>query len=332
MTKVLSKKDATPEARAGLSERISTFRNDFKQDAQPYLPSQIFNTDQSGFNDELLSKRTLETKGTKVIYSTIRSTNSATHSYTVQFLITAAGELKAPLFIILRESKGEFGERVARTMFRHPELHVVASSSGKITKVLLKDWFKNVYFPNADDDSLLLLDSLTTYNDRQDIDNEKPSHQDYIVVTIPGGLTGFTQPLDVYFNRPYKSFFRRISDYINFHYFETIKLHVRDTILKLHTMVHNQFRSPRFQRFIQHAWKKSGLRDGNEDNDEDVAPRFDDPNGFCFDPLLTINSCCAECDRKSCFIRCNWCKKFFCFDHFFLNGEIGFHFCEEFIL
>lgn len=294
----------------------------------------MFNTDQSGFNEELLSQRTLEIIGTLKVFSTIRSKHSATHSYTMQFLISADGELKAPAFMIHQENKDEFGPEVSRTMFRHKEVYVVASTSGKIKKKMLQDWFKKIYFPNAGNDSILLLDSLTTYKDRVEIDKSKPINQKYQVITIPGGITGYVQPLDVLFNRTYKTFVRRLSDHINF-YHEEIKLHQRDTNIRLQTIVHHQFRSPRFNQFIRHSWIKSGLtdnlnRDQHEDDDSSVL-WFDDPNGFCFDPLKILNNKCVFCPEKPCFIQCAWCKYFFCFKHFYLQGEDGFHYCEQFI-
>lgn len=187
---MIAKKNATAQSQKQVQEQIVKFRSDFKENVQGHNKSHIFNTDQSGFNLELLSNRTLEVIGTEKVYSTISSKGSETHSYTAQFLISANGELKTPMFIISKKNKGEFGERVQRTMFRHDEIHAVASSSGKITKILLQDWFKNCYFTNAGNDSILLLDSLTTYNDRTEIDRCKPSNQKYSVIKIPGGLTG----------------------------------------------------------------------------------------------------------------------------------------------
>lgn len=241
ITKVVSKKNATPQAAEQVQQELEQFRYNFKEAVEGRDKSTIFNSDQSGFNPEMLSGRTLEVRGTHKVISVIRSQNSRTHSYTAQFMISASGELKTPLFLILQEVGGVFGERVARTMLRHEEAHVVASSSGKITKEILKEWFREIYFPNAGENSVVLLDALTTYRDREAIDREKPADQNYTVITIPAGLTGYAQPLDVYFNRPYKHFFRTISDHINFNR-EEIKLHVRDTIIKLHVLVHNQFR------------------------------------------------------------------------------------------
>lgn len=329
ITKVVSKKNATPQATEQVQQELEQFRRNFKAAVEGRDKSTIFNTDQSGFNPEMLSGRTLEVKGTHKVFSVIRSQHSRTHSYTAQFMISASGELKAPLFLILQEVGGVFGERVARTMLRHVEAYVVASSSGNITKKILKKWFLEVYLPNAGEDSVLLLDSLSTYRDRVEIDREKPDDQDYTIITIPPGLTGHAQPLDVYFNRPYKHFIRTISDHINFNH-EEIKLHVRDTIIKLHVLVHNQFRSPRFKRFIKHAWKKSGLIDAEErGEDDDDVPYFDDPNGYCFHKLNILENACATCDKKPSFIRCAWCTKYFCFEHFY--GDFNnFHFCEQY--
>lgn len=169
---------------------------------------------------------------------------------------------------------------------------------------MLEDWFKKIYFPNSGNDSILLLDSLTTYKDRVEIDKSKPNNQKYQVITIPGGITGYVQPLDVLFNRTYKTFVRRLSDHINF-YHEEIKLHQRDTNIRLQTIVHHQFRSPRFNQFIRHSWIKSGLtdnlnRDQHEDDDSSVL-WFDDPNGFCFDALKILNNKCVFCPEKPCF-------------------------------
>lgn len=291
-------------------------------------PNQIYNTDQSGFNLELLSGRTLENKGTQKVHSSIRSKHSSTHSYTAQFLITADGELKAPLVLILQEKNGVFGENVKKTMFKSKELRLFASSSGKTTKDLVYEWFQDPYFKVAGNESY-----LTTYKDRTRIDEDKPPNKDYNIITVPPGLTGILQPLDVLFNRSYKAFVRRISDYINFHHVNTIKLHTRDTFLKIRTIVHNQFRSPLFKSFIRHAWVKSGLVDkpDTSNDDEDIASWFDDPIGYCFDAHSTLNNGCSLCEPTNLnpsFIRCAWCKFHFCFHHPFLAGEDGFHYCE----
>ena len=66
------------------------------------------------------------------------------------------------------------------------------------------------------------------------------------------------QPLDVYFFRMWKNFVRKFSDTIILFDYD-IHLHLRDNILKLQSLVHNQFTSPRFQNFIRYSWFKSGV-------------------------------------------------------------------------
>lgn len=297
VTKVLAKKDATPAAQQQVEQTIIQFRNDFREATNGIDLAKIFNTDQSGFSPEHLSGRTLEIRGTKKVFSTIRSSHSASHQYTVQFMISAAGELVKPLFIILREINGVFGERVINTMFRHEEVYMQPSTNGKITKEILRLWFRDLYY------------------------------------TIPGGLTSYTQPLDVFFNRQYKAFFLIISDHIHTHH-EEIKLNVRDTIIKMHVLTHNQFRSPLFQRFRQYSWKKAGLI-GNIDeigdaDDENEDAWFFDPNEFCFDDMSLLQNPCSSCNVQPSFIRCAWCKQYLCFIHFYGENNENLHYCEDF--
>lgn len=293
---------------------------DFVNSFKPYfnrIPKcNIFNTDQSGYTLELISGRTLEIKGTQKVEGVMVSGYSRTHSYTIQPMISASGDLISPLFVILQEKDGKFGINVEATMFKHKSIFVVPSTSGKITKEILKIWFENIYYPNSDFNSVLLVDSLTIYKDRNEIDKIKPSNVNYNFEIMPAGTTSLIQPLDVYFNRQYKAFVRKISDYILFEYPE-IKLYSRDTILQIQTLSYNQFSSPRFKNFIKYSWYKSGYVN---EKIEHITP-----NRFCFRGYMNI---CAICSKVS-FIRCSWCAFNFCFRHFFIVEE--YHFCENFI-
>lgn len=95
-----------------VQQRIIQFRADFEVTTQGRALDTIYNIDQSGFNPEQLSRRTLEVRGTKKVFSIIRSTHSA--QYTAQFIISASGELLKPVFMILRDVGGVFDERVAQ--------------------------------------------------------------------------------------------------------------------------------------------------------------------------------------------------------------------------
>jgi hypothetical protein len=81
--------------------------------------------------------------------------------------ISASGKLKSPLFIVLQEKSGKFPETVP--IFQAPNLHPVAHTSHIMTKELMKEWFRRVFFPNAPSDSLLLVDSWGCWKDMEAI-------------------------------------------------------------------------------------------------------------------------------------------------------------------
>jgi len=72
------------------------------------------------------------------------------------------------------------------------------------------------------------------------------------VYTIPAGATGFSQPLDVYGFRPWKNFLRHFSDLVILHNYD-INLHLRNNILKIQSLIQNQFSSPRFVNMFKYA-------------------------------------------------------------------------------
>lgn len=137
ITKTLSRKQIA--SLPDISKKIEEYRDEVKRLSLKYQPSQIFNTDQSGFNIELLSGRTLETQGQKFVYTSINQSNSGTHSYTIQPIISMSGVMSHRLFIVLQEKGGQFGPRVKEQMFNHPEIFTLATSSGKVSKNILAE-------------------------------------------------------------------------------------------------------------------------------------------------------------------------------------------------
>jgi len=99
-----------------------------------YQPNHIFNTDQSEFNYEMHSTRTLSFVGEKTVESTVGSIQATTHSYTIQPTITIEGKLLSSLFICLQEVGGKFGLIVAQNLLRCSNVAVNCSSSGKMTR------------------------------------------------------------------------------------------------------------------------------------------------------------------------------------------------------
>jgi hypothetical protein len=94
-----------------------------------------------------------------------------------------------------------------------------------------------------------------------------------------------------------------------------ILLYQRDNILKLQSLVHNQFSAERFVDFTRHSWRMSGYI---EERGERNIERFTTPNEYCFPGDLP-----DECGREGCqggsFIRCAHCEGVFCFAHFFTD-------------
>lgn len=69
-----------------LSLKVDSFIDNAKIVMQNYANSDIYNTDQSGFNKELHGGRSLDFVGVKKVYGVVQSRSSTTHSYTIQVL------------------------------------------------------------------------------------------------------------------------------------------------------------------------------------------------------------------------------------------------------
>ncbi|XP_039312535.1 uncharacterized protein LOC120359376 [Solenopsis invicta] len=146
-------------------ENIQNVAKEFVSNVKSKIPAigleEVYNADESGFNLEIHSGRTLAKSGVKIIEAAVQSISSTTHSYTIMPLISASGNLLSPLYIVLKGSTGTFGPRVEETLFRPVNIYIQASKSGKLTAKHFKTWFTEVYLPNTGSKSMLLLDSWT---------------------------------------------------------------------------------------------------------------------------------------------------------------------------
>lgn len=98
---------------------------------------------------------------------------------------------------------------------------------------------------------LLLCDSWSS-NRNDDIFDEVATEFPEIKVKrmlIPPGTTGTTQPLDVFFFRPYKVFVRFVSDSLEI---SEIKIWQRNNYFKLQAFSHFQFQASQFQDMIKY--------------------------------------------------------------------------------
>ncbi|OWA52683.1 hypothetical protein BV898_17129 [Hypsibius exemplaris] len=160
-----------------------------------YGPDCVLNADQSGFQYEIHSGRTLRTR---------------------------AGSFTAPNIL------------------------VTASSSGKMKKGAPQGvGWRKFFFPHVGDRTVLVIDSWSTYKNTALLDAATPEGRHVQIVTVPPKTTPLCQPLDVFGFECGKPLSERSGTGL-FRDDIQCELHLRNAALKLQSLVHNQFSSPRF--------------------------------------------------------------------------------------
>lgn len=179
-----------------------------------------------------------------------------------------------------------------------------------------KVWLKEVYFPNVGSTSVLLLDSWSGHCPKV-IEEVKPANKEVIIKKIPQGTTGKIQPLDVYGFRIWKNYVKHFSDTVILMN-EDLNLHLRNNIIKLQSLVHNQLSSPRYTNLFQYSWYKSGYI-------EKIPEEFDNPVNFAFRDKSNVKCEIPGCSNVG-IVKCSWCKKTLCLQHFFED----YHYCTDY--
>jgi hypothetical protein len=87
----------------------------------------IVNSDQSGFNYELHSNRTLNFIGEKDIICNVNSLNAISHSYTIQPTLNSNGNFIGKCLLVLQDHNGNFGVNVKTSLFQPKKLLVHCS-------------------------------------------------------------------------------------------------------------------------------------------------------------------------------------------------------------
>lgn len=204
----------------------------------------ILNSDQSKIEKEMHSGRTLEFLGTKDVFSTVQSKATITHSFTIQPLIYLDGTLAPVLFMCLQEQSGLFPVR--GIILRSSNIFLTCTSSGKLNKGALEMWMKEVLRleleKSRNKSFVLLLDSWSGHKDRNLLSNSIPNI-DVTLEIIPPKVTSIIQPLDLYFFRQWKIFFRKFSDKVVTLGIE-LELYQRNSIIKIQSIIHFQFCAP----------------------------------------------------------------------------------------
>lgn len=126
------------------------------------------------------------------------------------------------------------------------------------------------------------------------------------IIQLPAGTTGRLQPADVYFNRPFKNFFRRICNRVRWQHNDFI-LAKRENILAIMDMLWFQFKAPRYESFLKYSWYRAGFVQKH-------PPEFHTPVQYCFHYKGYVK-CEEENCIEFCFLKCSYCELHFCFNH-----------------
>ena len=116
ITRFITRRDLT------LDTVMRTRASEFVREVTDYVSANaiqadmVFNTDQSRFEYEITSNRTLSMTGEKTTEATVASVASSTHSYTIQVLISMSGRLAMKFYICFQEGGGKFGKCVSETL------------------------------------------------------------------------------------------------------------------------------------------------------------------------------------------------------------------------
>ena len=280
----------------------------------------IFNTDQSRFEYEISTVRTLSNKGERNTLGNVQSIQATTHSYTVQILLSKSGEL-GDVYICFQERNGTFGphvrQSISQAQMRFANTYIDCSRSGKMEKRNIVNWVKHVLNKKLGPKNILIQDSFTSQNDfslyNSNIDNSKQ----IVIKTIPPKTTYLIQPLDVYFFRQYKLFAKKITEYIKTMAIESDEiLRSRDFIIKMHSIIHNQLSSPKFKPMLLYAWSKSGYFM------EETYSEFKNVKEISFQ--IDNEICMNEDCENDTFITCSHCEGYLCYDHL-MGSHIHFH-------
>jgi hypothetical protein len=267
-----------------------------------------------GLQLEMTSGRTLTFKGQKTVEAVVQNKNATTHSLTLQPTISASGKLAVPVLTCFYEPKGA-PACFERDLLRFKNLRCCWTKSGKVSSKIMVDWMKEDFLKMAPRRSILLLDSWSGFNQAKEIQEVKS--KEINIITIPPKTTGIVQPCDVGFFRYVKAFLRTMEDKIR-RMFPDFKISTRAHIACLLNQTIEQFCAPRYSSLIQHAFIKPGYV--NKEYEE-----YSTPDHYCFNFSKVGARCGATDCGKLAFIRCSWCEKYLCFNHFIVK----MHSCQN---
>ena len=299
-----------------LINRIAEFRAKAKELIQKYGADNVYNWDQSGCSYEIVSNRTITQRGEPwTLVSAWSPKNKATHSYTVQYTLSASGTVVGPVYLCLQEPSGRIGPQVQQTLPQVSNVLLTCSKSGKLTTSLIEYYFDQSLVPTVKNNEAevgLIMDHWSgqvdthIYSSRFGVNGVPRSE----VLTIPKNCTAEWQPLDVAFFRQFKYFLKRITEYVQLHSEdgdERQPIYQRNNIIILQSLLHFQLSAEIFRPLVKYSWFKAGIYGTKE-------------------PFLNVKQACFSFSQSSCqidscegnsFVQCARCRKVLCFNCFF---------------
>lgn len=254
-----------------------------------------------GLQLEIPPGRTLTIRGTKKVIRNVQRINATTHSFTIHVQMCASGRLSPKLPVVLYEPSG-MPQRAIEHLPDYNNLQIYWSTSGLMGKEIAKMWMKDVFLKMVKRDSVLIIDSWTGY--KQMMDMSEISAKKLQIVTLPPGSTSVLQPADVYFNRPFKHFIRRVFCKVRWKHNDFI-LSKRENLLRILDMIWYQCKAPKFENFLKYAWYRAG-------STQEHPPEFMTPVEFCLGVKGYTKCESAPC-TQFCFMKCAHCGRHFCF-------------------
>lgn len=309
-----------------IADSIVAFQSRYANESSLFDQSDIWNFDQTGFNYEPSNLRTLSFKGERDTSLLLDSRNKHTHSYTVQPLISRDGKLYPKLLIVTQEADNAFGPRIktkiAELEQKYGNVEVYASTSGKLTAVMMNRWFDGTLSDavrsvarrrqtELQDEPAVLLVADSWSGHSSQTQQQNIARLGAKLLRIPPQTTDRIQPLDVNFNRQLKIFYNRIMEEA---FYQDIlpTLTSREGIINVQSLIHNQLTSAKYRDMIRYAWHNTDPS-FNRSELENFPPKMVNNIQFEFDAT-------SRCDHQNCanhaFVQCAHCGKRLCLHHF----------------
>ena len=166
-----------------IRQNAEKFIVDVKRLISKYTLNSVLNADQSSFNYELVSNRTLSFSGEKNTNALVRSSNVISHSYTVMPIITATGELLSPVLICLQETSERFPK--GKSTFSPNHFALTCSQSGKLNGSLIEYWIREVLDKVTSNRFLLLVDQWASQTEIEKYEQNLTKDQIFKLMVIP---------------------------------------------------------------------------------------------------------------------------------------------------